>query len=50
LIDEIDIMIDIMEIYDDDSDDNINDGSEVCIIYEEYGKNEKLNFKHLKHI
>jgi len=32
--------VDIMELCDDDSDDNINDGSEVCLICEEYGKNE----------
>jgi hypothetical protein len=29
-----------MEICDDDSDDNTNDGSELCLICEEYGKNE----------
>lgn len=32
--------VDVLEICDDDSDDNINDGSEVCLICEEYGKNE----------
>lgn len=32
--------VDIMEIVDDDSDDDINDGEEVCLICDERGKDE----------